>query len=1062
MVWRHKVLFFIACITLFPKSIFSGTDYVWGYPGGAEKWSYGIGGNSGAVLENSSSHEVIGIYKDGKFSPHPNDTLTIVNTVKIKGDIEVNFEGTDSTKQEYLSITVGDGTDNSLSSNHVNIQAYADESSDSTSHAQLVFNPSHNKTIIVHILNNLNCLSADSVLGGANVPLFVSFRGAGTTIFRLPCGRDITFGPETSSYHGAGGGSSVGTHVRILMDQSKQEVFTDKTNQVIFEKWSYGATSEFSDAQPWKDSVIKIGQNSSLMFLSPNAEGINEQWSDIDKDQEVDPGEVLTPGYGSIAFDSSNTGSGRMILLLDQGQTDTGLAMDFTDAGFNIYGSLVTGTIEDNSSIVKNEHLRTRYDEAGDQVGVSYNKHAGIQAVMRLTDTVAYNEVITSPGPGEPGYNESLYNSEVNIWKNRDTADRRGLLVINKNSSIPVLANNYDQVIHKGLSKWGIHNDYQNGFIIGSNGRLEINHNLFLDYIALGENREITSAHGDITSTHISSTVKKHNPAALYIDGYAVYNKRPEGELDTHGLGIWPEKYLGAHPEYNIHAQIILKGHAGLFLRSASVDNDNNTALSEFAPEGYFLGIGIYDGTRVKVTSVSTGKESSMISSDSDGAHALDVEGVLTVRAENGIDNEAPDGFITIPSLRINHAGQEVTYADFVRSDFTDVLVGPRPLDVGGYYPVYNKSSILLNDSISLFDTTIIHGDVLRDHGPGVLPDPTDASSPIIIGGELPILRGDIFPSVMHLYNSEIHCHESLVTAGVGFAVHELRSKTGFNADNLSYIVLYNRGRALDDPLGHGRVLQLGSQGNKMADGLTQHELLRDSYINIYRSKQTSGLEENQKNTIRLTIESAQGVVGSLPTLDKALQVIYLANDSQIGLGWPTSEADHEYAPWTLDDFVLAKLKYYDPRNVQDFRFNPYSTGPGELYIAGDNMYLGAGDEIDNSAPISPVPGIDVGGVCYVNHGGKLSIAPGKDFFLDTVVAQRISTLDGASGILDLPHDQIHYSGSGHVQPYPIDFTSEAEGDGTYGGHVLLDPTTDQVAVGTQTFTHTSDFSSKK
>jgi hypothetical protein len=278
------------------------------------------------------------------------------------------------------------------------------------------------------------------------------------------------------------------------------------------------------------------------------------------------------------------------------------------------------------------------------------------------------------------------------------------------------------------------------------------------------------------------------------------------------------------------------------------------------------------------------------------------------------------------------------------------------------------------------------------------------------------------------------------VATGVGFTVNEIKTskllnQTWTDSHNVPKIIFYNRGREYDIN-GYGTMLQLGSQGNLAADGVTTSDLFADAFLDIYRAAPTVDAASDKQSVIRLSLETANEP--TVTTSEKALHMIYLANNSQIVMGWPTEEGDSGYAPSDFDSTILASLKKSDPLNKLGYRFSTYENGVGHLRINGGPFYIGAGDEEQNLPPEKPVPGIDVGGVVYVNYGGKLTIADTNDVFIDTVVARRVTNRSAASGVVTLPGDQSHFLPSGLLQQYDIDFAQDKQTSGQFAGHVIL------------------------
>jgi len=940
-------------------------------------WGYGLLAtpqvfNDGSVISSDSIHQDV--------DPAQN-RITLNGSITVDGDREFQFSQNGTV---YIGSAAGSGA--------VTVAPATGKP------GHLVFNVASGKRIDVHVWNDLNFVGSAT----GSEPMHLSFRGKGQVNFRLPCGKTVSFGSSGSN----------GTHVRILMDQERDDMATP---MVLFSSWSYDVDSVNQVLSQHR--FVKVGQDSSLSFVSQHASGLPEA-------------HVLY-GYGSLAFDPSNSGKGRFILEIAKGVNDG----DFKDGAVNIYGSLVTGSGPTGGALeVLNKDLRT---------AVSPKYRAGIQASMRIMHDVA--------------------KAEDAAWETHklDPAHRRGLVVINRNHSLPRFANNYDQAATAGASQWFAANTYQTGFVLGNNGMLEIDHNCFLDYIAGAKQVAITDAvhvaslATQAGGTHHASRVKKHNPAALIVDGnaFTYVNASDDGV-----------QYASSEI-----AQIVMRGHAGIMLRSGASDQTGDVVATTMNSDGLektdgsgsyvacVIGKGLYDGNHVPVMD---GSVVSAHHAAGEGHHVLDVEGKLKISAHDGHANEQRDGYVRIPSVLLDHAGNEMMFTGGELA-----AAGKRPLSMASnkFYHRYNASSCLLNDAVELHDVRFIHDDVSRDVS--MLPRASGDAAPLIVGGELPSLKvakaladtpgimiTDYTGSPLYLYNSTIECHESLVAAGVRFVVREKDLAAGQTygaGDNTSKLVFYNRGDAYDmDKSGHGRVLQLGSSANVMADGVSSDVFsiggvipqsnLRDAFIDVYRQKKsTDAAIGSQKNTIKLRVESAyeEGVA----THEKALHVLSLSHRSQVGLGWAAGQYDADagsaldvkvdvdarYKPWQLTDTILASLRSNDPENTQGHRFSPYTQGVGELEFTGDDIYLTAGGRYNASGVREPVNNdlgprsvADSGGIIFVNFGGKLSATGNSDVLLNTVIARRVAQDPYASGVISLPSDQLIMQKNGKISSY--------------------------------------------
>ncbi len=1126
---KHSI--YILSLFICSSVIVHATNYQWGSIDGSGAWTGGVGGGFISDLNTEFVEESIAmpnlpdgtpvspITQAGIFEVTGSDVLTIVDNVSIQGDVEIRFIGSDPTldsngnpqiEPEVFTINIGSPA-TPASNLPVTISAYTDSTTTMSSGAsQLIFNPAEGKVIVVNLYADLNFESADALSshdptnsssGGASIPLYVTFRGRGSTVFRLPSGRRLRFGPPSPGHTAFSttdeNGSPIvipadaplstqGVHVQVYMEQGYIDVYGNSSvapqQQLCFEKWSYDVDTTVTPAMNTNlslDTWITWGQLSSFAFISDNYAGVGETWNDniVVNGKEDVAEQLLQPGYGSISFDPSNRGTGRMILQLCAGQDPNG--NDFTDAGFNIYGALLVPTVASTTrapAIVLNSNFRT---------GVYFNQRAGVKALMRIVDNVSFAERVE--------FSTGDLSSNPAGWLTRPVSDRRGLVIINHNNSIPHFTNNYEGALRIDDSLWAQWNDYEPGFVLGVNGQIEVYSHNFIDYIANNFNQSISTAHANL-SVYTSNLVKKHNPAAFYAQAIPSFPRRSTRQTDQWGIPISDLQYIA-----NSHPTVILQGDAGFFVR-ATAANDTDAFvkklfLQPFTNELYYLdqavvndtvqaitvalGIGNYDGTYIPIT--DTYGENIMQTAELDGSHALDVEGTLSIVSHVGQRGEPVAGFFTVPPVEIDYAGRELGYTNFeewaawaswlanaggqtqtvflpisgraVTFDSTtnitltqapvnaaSALTRPLPVQSGSsstaaYYAIYDRSTIFLNANLIFDSINWIHSDVTRKlDTPAVLPQPFIKALPHVVGGELASLQDALYPPLLKLYSTTVNCHESLVVTGAAITVQEYALGSSVTdptlANNTSHIVCYDRGRDYDKN-GYGRVIQLGSQANVAADEVTTSLMYTSGYLDVYRSAPTASLVAGNippasPTTIRLSIDSASDF-GVADDTEHGLHLLYLANGSQVHLGWPTLEGDSGYLPSAMDNVVLSQLQALDPANSKGFRFNPYDTGVGNLQFNGSSFCIAAGDDIDALPPERPISGADVDGVVYADCGGMLSLTPKTRLFIDTVVGRRKAQLPAATGMIVAPSDQLYFLPNGTVQDYDVDFTSDED-----------------------------------
>ncbi|MDQ5890663.1 MAG: hypothetical protein QG604_537 [Candidatus Dependentiae bacterium] len=900
----------------------------------------------------------------------------------------------------------------------------------------------------VQVLNDL--IFQSSGADATYRPLYIGVRGKGEVRFRLPCGKNITLN---------------GAHLRILMEQTLAQM--QASSQLSFVRWSLSADTDHGvNLDPSLHSVIEVGQNSSVSFISQHKSGL------------VDDSGALDYGYGSLLFDPSNNSTGRMILKITAGSE----AADFTDGSFMIYGSYVEPTGLGSAEVVTSD-MRTN---------VVYKYRAGIAAAVRISDALARS-----------GYEPD--SDELSAFLSEPT-NSRGLVVLNYNNSFPRLANNYDQTIAQfsgdlsslegGLitSKWFAANTVQNGFVLGNNGILEIENNRFLDYFACRVNTALENFPKDgvhvVTSattgdgTHASDKVKQHNSSAFIIDGNAFRKTNTTAAQDPAF-------------EYDATdvAQIFLRGNAGIYARVAadSVSGVLTVGTTDEAGVGLTIGTdglrdagfsGTYIGGTIGQASYD-GFSVMMLDDFGDivpeisliGEIAIDVEGQVSIISTTTFDEViAPNGYINMPSIMIDHRGQEIAYSE----DYHGLRSGfGRALPLEGYqFLRYNNSQLLVNDAMTLNQVRLVHNDVGRN----VALIGTGDAYPAIVGGELPSLMIskrlaedpaywvlDYTGSPIYLVNSTIECHESLVSAGVHWVVRDsvIDYEGGVTdgltddqirvlGDNTSHLIMYNRGSEYDLTLsGMGRYFQLGSRLNTMADGETLDPLsigdgvypqssLRDAFVDVYRQNPMPApliITGDETNTIKFSVETAHE---ASTVSDKAIQAIHISDRSQINVGWPSGQyqsidviesvptsvthlrVDSTFAAWEFSDEVLQAVIVDNPEDVTSFI--PYLNGGGILEFAGDDIYVGGAGRYNPKGVITPaanelIPrGVrDSGGIVYANFGGTITASGSHDMILDTVMGRRTCAIQAGAGLVTIPEDQFIFQSHGRVETFGFD-----------------------------------------
>lgn len=949
--------------------------------------------------------------------------LALEGTITVSGDVTIGAAANDMTI--------------SVSRTKVYIQPYnANDTAYGLEYGQLIFNPQLGRTIYVDTLCDLEFTGSLGYGTAKSVDMIVTFSGRGRTVFRLSGknydantalpfrGTEVYFnGYSQGSFQNDEAYTQASTKVYIVMDQLRDDVLGQDpdglVNKVTFQRYDYlptTAPSFYTEANP--DAAfrtyatgLRIGLGSYITYLSNNLTGAGDLETDVE-------------GFGSLAFDPTHMGNGRMYLKLD-GANDVDdkrdsrgtpiSAGDFNDAGVMILG-----------------HYVPNYEAATIRSQVALNQVAGIKAIFRVLDTLRYAD------------------AEV---ANPDEAARRGLLIINRNTTFPQLASD-PYLLHlladDSIPTWANAptanialfpaNPYsalypkqfnvQPGFILGLNGWMDVYHRTFVDYVA-ATNNDVKNHIYDFFSSEAAAApyLKLHNPSALYID-----NLNPDWNT-----GDGKDAYWANLPGYS---RIMFYGDGRLLMRSG-VDVAgliNGRAIDLVTdPTGTRLPYGPwYDSVQATwVYTFSIDRQSydgRMINSSlvtrNDGEHVLDVEGAVGVYTR--FRNDAPGrggytdwtgttsekGIINMPTLTIDYTGRE--YQNLLTPNYTE-----RPLAKNSSYDIYNSPSMLFNLGVSsqligatyLYDTIIDHNDVLKN----VTQVPL-TSEPAMVGGENvtfnthfwhPYISNANFfeyfevPKVW-MFNSDLNMHESLDASGLRFVATELWENLNpdtklivgidvfaAGANNTSVFKFFDHGDQLDmlGNVPYGRIFNAGSYLN--TTGWINEQI---SYLSTYSSMEATTLYGFRKSavnspsvaadTIKLSIQSEFEPGVTLPSMypttepqeiQRAQHLFLLSrNDldgsaSYAAMGWTYITGAEPYGydasyPW--ENSFVGNSFYLRAPALAGQTPNMY-VQPATLSIDGNYIHFGGFDLFGNKSSI-PVGNFKEGSRIYINHGGRI------------------------------------------------------------------------------------------
>jgi len=720
--------------------------------------------------------------------------------------------------------------------------------------------------ITVNVDNDLTFRGRTS--GESYQDMLLSFQGRGQVTFKMADGTTIKFDgqldattpfakdaegnwvePCTEPSNAAGG-----TKVFILMDQTVADAAALK-NKVLFQRKAL--TSGLDPDTNYQRVMVYVGYNSLITYLSTNPTGL--------------PGELYLDGdYGSIAFDPSNNGIGRMVLFIRGAYyVDPNPYTDEEQPNPN-YNRITEWYPFNDGAVVTAGHYVADFQpetisgcvlpgegESGNP-GYDFSVPAGIKATTRVLDNLFY----ANKPVGD--YNPSADN-------------RRGLLIVNdvanrgKFASDPTWDLYNDPETYYGVW-WAYSNpanattNVRRGCVTGVNGQWDVYHNCFIDHVSGSVNDVEPLAQCDYTNLGL---LKKHNPSAFLTDGLDVAlfitgNPFFDAPGNT-SLFTAANPYTQAFPTA---AELTLRGDGALYMReSASTlygylynffTYDGQFAYSEDAlwdtelDWTWYLRLGqsAYDGYQLApiANSVQAGE----------GEHVLDVEGPWSATslrtwpltntdrtyASGAIVTKS--GVVNAASILLDHTGSECEV-----EAVTDILyIYPhinRPLLADGTeYWRYNSPTFFFNNNAQFFNTIIRHSDATKY----VDAIPWD-SEPAMTGGERLFFANAVWGIAaeniaadpnryrlpeFQMYDSTLELQESLNASGFRFVVKDNYGVPGvLLGSNASVVKFFDHGDPLDTMLTNfGRIFLCGSGYNLMADDSNNY-VTETSIWNVYK-----------------------------------------------------------------------------------------------------------------------------------------------------------------------------------------------------------------------------------
>lgn len=790
--------------------------------------------------------------------------------------------------------------------------------------SQIYFNTGDGFTNTINVNNNLEFRGKTTATGFKD--LLVTFRGRGTVIFNMADGTSVKFlgqtdtsspqvllDPETGLFsslcdqQNPGAHDAAGTKVFVLMDQTKDDVDCGK-NKVVFQRQS------LSSGNNNQRVLVEIGTNSVFTYLSTNPTGL--------------PSESFNDGYGAVAFDPSNNGTGRMVLFVKGayklGREGVTQAECESDPLGNVCDLVVEKYPFNDGAVLINGHFVQAFDPETISgcilpteteavvAGYDFSRPAGIQAIWRIVDNQLFDSIADYPG--------FPYNPTID--------QRRGLLVVNDVINHGKLWSDpyWDLYTSVAAGFLGVRfapsnpdNNIFNtrrGFQLGVNGLIDVYHNTFMDHASGCSNVCDPLAECDFANPLFGGNeglLKARNPSALIVDGLDVglFISGNPFVLDTLGnpsasLFDAANPYTQANP---VHGIMQLRGSGTVYVKESGSSKfgylynlfTNNAPLpldnvNLDWTNALGVGTGSYDGFNL-----SPNPDTKQAG---EGEHVLDVEGPLEVKSipNNTAIDSLTDcqprnyrefvenaGVFNSASILIDYTGREVLSGD-------DDLVNRPLLNDGTVYARYNSPTLFFNNFAMFFNSIFRQSDATK-----FVDGIPHFSEPGITGGERNWFGVAFWGNTqdnhiadpnrfrlpeIQLFNSTLELQESLNASGVRFVVKDVPAEflgsdrqdvpVGREGDNTSVIKFFDHGDTLDTQLtGFGRVFLIGSSLNLMCDG-TNNYITESAFVNVFKHNSIDGFEDpiNEASQVKLSLQNGdqfspdvQAAIDQVPSL---------------------------------------------------------------------------------------------------------------------------------------------------------------------------------------------------
>ncbi len=419
--------------------------------------------------------------------------------------------------------------------------------------------------------------------------------------------------------------------------------------------------------------------------------------------------------------------------------------------------------------------------------------------------------------------------AHVQVVETDTSALINSLRVINNNKVIPRLFRN-------PFGDTEAYTGFRPGFILGSNGQLELLDNTYLDYIGTTTNRLPSPTIPDalLPAGEVANEVlKNRNGSAFVIDGFDPATGSAGSELA---------------------AAINMTGDSGVFFRNGStrtgdVFHDYTMSATDRTPEA--------------------------------GEIVFDVEADLSVSATGSGTN-----VFNVLSREVDPAGA------LVEIGAAGETVFPSIIDPQAVTRSYNTANMFFNNPANFEGITLRHDDYNRT----VFDMNAPESAPTYVGGESFKLLANATPAyttrpAMRYTNGRINLHSSAAATGVDFFFPNSFPVAGTltSLSTTSNVAFYQNGFLMEQSLSNtiglspGRNLVLGTTiGSTAQDGTSVID--RSSYFDVFQD--VTGSDTHVVNFIVDENDSTQltGISGSI-TGQSSVQTLFMGHQSNMQIG---------------------------------------------------------------------------------------------------------------------------------------------------------------------------------